>query len=207
MKIYLLRKIETHFKANCSLYAVIAALLFLGLLFGLAAPVTMGEASASAVKGYIGNYLQTLPSGDFNKNAELARIFVFNGSLALLIWLFGLHLFGIAGIAAIVVYKGFSLGYAIGFLLNYQGLVGASVIFLGILPQNILFVILLAYLSVVGVRQSLRLWGWQDFPQATLEKLLIYGKAFMRSVGVLLLGAAIQGYLCPIFLRLLYVIL
>ncbi|MCR4962985.1 MAG: hypothetical protein K6B40_03800 [Firmicutes bacterium] len=206
MKIYWLRKTEAHFQANCSLYAAAAALLFLGFLFGLAAPVTMDGASAAAVKGYIGNYLQTLPGGDFDKSAELLRALACNGVLALLIWAFGLHVLGLAGIAAVLVYKGFGLGYAAGFLLNYQGLAGASVILFGILPQNVIFVLLLAYLAVAAARQSLRLWG-RDFPRAALENLLSYGKALLRAAAALLLGAALQGYICPVFLHMLYVLL
>ncbi|MEG1537258.1 MAG: stage II sporulation protein M [Clostridiales bacterium] len=201
-------RIKTHIKHNLIVYMAVGALLFCGLLFGLAAPVTMEETTTEQIKTYIGNYLQTLPDASLDQVGELWRAFRFNGLLLLLVFLFGMHLLGIGGITAVLIYKGFTLGYAMGFLLNYQGISGFLIILFSILPQNLLFLPVLAYFSIAASAQSITLWQSSVFSFGDKKNnLLLYGKTFFLSGVITFLGAVLQGYLCPLLLKLLFIIL
>ena len=149
-----------------------------------------------------------LPNASFNSFDECIRAFTINSLLLLVIYLGGMHLLGVIFVGAIIGYKGFTLGYSMGFLLNYQGLSGFLMILFSLIPQNILLIPAFFYFSYISVNQSIIIWGGKG--SNGIEKknsLVTYTKIFIVILAVVLVASLIQGFICPLLLKILFIII
>lgn len=178
--------------------------LFLGLAVGLAAPQRMDAETLAHTRAAIGSYIQALPEADISPHAECGRALLLNGALIVFIGLSGLSLLGLPLSAAILFAKGLSLGYAMSFLLDYQDISGFVVIFLSLLPPNLLLIPLFVLSASLAATFSLSLFR----TQAELgQRLRIYGLRFTAVLALTALAAFVQGYICPLLLTLFFVVI
>lgn len=197
---YLLEKI----RSGGPLLAVLVFVLVLGFFLGLAAPTTMDEDAASQTRLFIGNYVQALPEAGIKPGYEALQAFLLNGSLILGIGLLGLHLFGLPLAAAMLFFKGLSLGYAMSFLMDYQGTRGFVVIALSMLPQNLVLLPVFVVAALLAANFSLTLHRSKPLFG---RDLAVYGMRFLMLLGGVLIGSLVQGYICPLLLKLFFVII
>jgi stage II sporulation protein M len=121
-----------------------------------------------------------------------------------LIWLMGVTVIGVPVTGLVLAAKGFSVGFAVGFLVRELGLSGAAFSAVAVLPQNLLAIPALMVMAASSVSFSLgarsarhrhRPYSWaREFLGHTLVVAL---------TGVLLLASSlIEGYVCPVLMQL-----
>ena len=187
-----------------TMLALMIFMLFLGLFVGFAAPSTMDEEAAQRTRLYIGNYIQALPDAGISPAAEAGQAFLLNGAILLALGLAGLHLFGLPLCAALIFLRGLSIGYAMSFLLDYQGASGFVVIALSMLPPNLILLPLLVIGGVVAGNFSRALLRNKNTNSLALG---VYGLRFLFLLFGVGIGSLVQGYICPLLLRLFFIII
>ena len=122
-----------------------------------------------------------------------------------LIWLSGLFIFGFPLTMILIGWRGFSLGFAVGFLVKRSALRGVLFALGAILPHSLLIVPALIIVTVTGFSFSwLRFKGYlKKEPYPSGRRLLFY-TAVNLLLGVLLLaGCLVEAYISPVFMKLL----
>jgi len=192
------------FRRGSPLLAAMLFILLLGLTLGLAAPRNVDAQTLERTRFAIGSYIQALPEAGISPAAECARALLLNGAFIAAIGLSGLSLTGLPLSAAILFLKGLSLGYAFSFLLDYHGPYGFVVIVLSLLPPNLLLLPLFVLAAAAATAFSLSLFRAKP---VLARALSLYGLRFAALLTLTAVAAFIQGYICPLLLRLFFVII
>lgn len=191
-------------RGSWPLLAVLLFALLMGLVMGLSAPKTADAEALERTRLMVGNYIQALPATYIDSWQESRQALLLNGGLLGAMALCGLHLLGLPLVVALLFAKGFSLGYAAGFLLDYQGVSGFAVIFLSMLPQNLLLLPIFIAAAYLAACFSLSLLSVRPL---VASGLALYGLRFAALLVAVFVAALIQGYICPLLLKMFFVII
>jgi|GEM_PF-5296135 len=186
--------------------AALTLVLLTALMFGLASSAVMEETAAERTRAYIGNYLEVLPAVEPDQAGEFQRALALNGVLWLALAAAGLSRWGLPLILAVLIVKGFTLGYAVSFLLGYQSGRGALIVLLSLLPHHLLLLPLLLLMSA----DALVAGGWfsrnRQGRGLPLQTYANWGRRAALYGAVMIVAALVQGYICPLVLHLLFLI-
>jgi len=193
-------------RSHLLLLAALALVLLTALMFGLASSTVMEEEALERTRDYVGHYLEVLPAVEPDQAGEFRRALGMNGVLWLALAAAGLSRWGPPLIAAALFVKGFTLGYAVSFLLGYQSGRGALIVLLSLLPHQLVLLPLLLLMSA----DALVAGGWFSRNRKTrglaLEAYANWGRRAAVYGAIMVAAALIQGYLCPLILHLLFLI-
>lgn len=97
-----------------------------------------------------------------NGNSENSKMILFqaiknNIPLILVVWFLGLTMIGIPIILIIDVLKGFTIGFTVAFFISGFGIKGIGMAMLGVIPQNIIYIPCIIFLSVIAMEFSIKL--------------------------------------------------
>ena len=150
-------------------------------------------------------------SSVFSANASVSKLSSFfiaafiNFIYFLFVFIFGVSLSGIPIIYIINLFKGFGIGFTVGFICKAYGSKGIAIALLSIFPQTLLFVVCLAIYSTIAIKYSysLILLGSKgehvknEFPPVSI--LLKYGVLlFLLSLAGVLYETFISGFFISI---------
>ncbi len=194
-------------RANLLLLAALTLIMLTALMFGLASSSAMTGEARERTSAYIGNYLEVLPALEPDQAGEFQRALAAGGALWLLLVLAGLSRWGAPLVAAVLFAKGFTLGYAISFLLGYQQGKGALIVILALTPHHLLLLPLLLAMSADALVAGL----WFTRRRLARRRLATadYGGWARRAGvygGLMIAAALIQGYVSPLILHLLFLL-
>ena len=147
-------------------------------------------------------YLQADSQGSTNGAILLFYAFLNQAKSIIGIWFLGLTVIGMPLILALVLLKGFSLGFTIGFLVQEKAGAGILISILSILPQNLVYIPLLIIWSVVGINFSVFIATGRQGRVASLGRALVsYTMLMLVFLLIILMGAFIEAYFSPWFLK------
>lgn len=183
-------------------------LLLTALAFGLSSSIVMDEQGLARAGAYIGHYLQALPGADINSNSEFLRALIKNLLTGTLLGLGALHLLLLPLTALALLSKGYTLGYALSFLLSYQGDYPLAGSVMGaLLPPQLLLLLLMLVWATDAAITAWRLWrAGRGFASERRRLRRGYGQRLLVYGGALLLISLAEGYLCPLLLRMQFII-
>lgn len=194
-----------YFKKNIVLYFIIT-LLFVGGIFGGSIAVNMmSDAQIQALMNFINGFFANIK----NINVDSASIFYVsisnNLKTAVIILILGLTVIGLPLIPAMIFFRGFVLGYTVGFFIGGLGIKGMLFSLLSILPQNILIIPSLISIGVAAMNLSLNIIKNRLWHSTETYSQLLYGYFLFNFVfcSILILAGIIEGYVSPLFIRLL----
>ena len=106
------------------------------------------------ITNYLNQFIEKFKELESINNIELLKNSIIqNIGLAIVIWFFGTTVIGIPIVFAIILYRGFCLGYTISLCINIMGLgKGISFILITLLLQNILLIPGILALAVSGIK-------------------------------------------------------
>ncbi len=195
-------RLREHFRDNRIQYIVVMVFFVLGLI--------MGNFKVGSLDGAVRErLLQMLDAyfGGQEVGATGLGVFVsaaLNQIRAILvIWILGLTVIGIPLILLVVFMRGFSLGFTVGFLLQEKAGAGAFLSLISLLPQNLIYVPLLAVVAVVAINFSLYILQRHSHAKAPLGVSLLGYSVLMGLMMIAFgLGAFVEAYLVPWLLQL-----
>ncbi len=183
-------------------------LLFLIFVVGMA----LGEINATSLEGSTRNHLVQMVD-NFLKGGSIGyqggyrlffAAFLNQARVVGMIWFLGLTVIGIPLILAIIFFKGFSLGFTLGFLIKEKAWQGVLMATASVVPQNLLYIPLFLAWAVTGINFSLCLVRGRFGRGVALGPgLAAYTGVMLMFLLVLALGAFIEAFLSPWLLDLL----
>lgn len=195
--------INEHFRKNIGLYMICFICIIIGIAVGIYSVKYMGTFQKTDLKSYINNFRTSILSNKIQYKSVFFETLRNNSIIITAIWFLGLMIIGIPIILLIDFIKGFTFGFAIGFLINDLGAKGGLMCLLGILPQNIIYFPCIIIASVISMEFSLILIKDNNkWIRSIWLRIASYTVRFIIIIIVMFLGFIIEAYVSPNLIKL-----
>ncbi|MHC1682593.1 MAG: stage II sporulation protein M [Clostridiaceae bacterium] len=196
--------IRLHVKENIWLYILSAVCVCTGMVIGIYSVRYMDSVTQTELLNYIASFStsklnSTIPIKDLFFSAIKNNIFLIVG-----IWFLGLTMIGLPIILVLQIVKGYTLGFTFSFFINIVGLKGIGLAFLGVLPQNLIYIPLLLFASVVAMQFSISILKDNNlYKNGVLKGITRYTVVFVFVCILMNIGFIIEAVITPNLLRLI----
>ncbi|MCL2355351.1 MAG: stage II sporulation protein M, partial [Oscillospiraceae bacterium] len=113
----------THIENNIKEYFIVSVLFIVGIIIGVIFINNLSEEGQEEISGYFSSFITSMQNEEpINEGALLMDSILNNTGIALLIWLMGMAVIGIAAVYVIVIFRGFVLGYTIASAISFFGI-------------------------------------------------------------------------------------
>ena len=149
-----LKIIKEHVINNKKEYVIIFLIFVIGIFSGVFFINHLQETPKTEITNYLNQFIEQFKGLESINNIELLKNSIMqNIGLAIVIWFFGTMVIGIPIVFAIILYRGFCLGYTISLCITIMGLgKGISFVLVTLLLQNILLIPAILALAVSGIK-------------------------------------------------------
>ena len=149
-----LKIIKEHVINNKKEYVIIFLIFVIGIFSGVFFINHLQETPKTEITNYLNQFIEKFKGLESINNIELLKNSIMqNIGLAIVIWFFGTTVIGIPIVFAIILYRGFCLGYTISLCITIMGLgKGISFVLVTLLLQNILLIPAILALAVSGIK-------------------------------------------------------
>lgn len=198
--------VYNHFKENFLLYVLCSLCIGIGFVIGVYIVKYMTTPEKNNLLNYLMDFTKTKSidaEGYKNIFFEAAKN---NIPLILVIWFLGLTMIGIPIILIIDVLKGFTLGFTFAFFVSGFGFKGIGMAFLAVIPQNLIYIPCIVFLSVIAMEFSFKLI--RDNSSMSIRKRLFanvgsYSLIFTLIIILMVLGFFYETYCTPNIIKLI----
>ncbi|MDI6604218.1 MAG: stage II sporulation protein M [Thermoanaerobacteraceae bacterium] len=196
--------ISKHIKDNSILYIIVIMSLMIGIASGAFTINTLNDIQKENIMKYIVSFYDILGHTQLNAINIFKQSILNNFETVFILWLLGATIIGIPFIFFIIGVRGFILGFSIGFLISEFKFKGILFALTAILPQNILILLVILFISVTSINFSLyilknRRFNMKDlFSQFVSYTLIVY-----TAFAVMILSSLVEAYVTPYILFLL----
>lgn len=199
-------EVREYLRQNMGIYIFIISLLVLGVLLGGLAVRGLNETQMAALDQYLCVFIESFKDGAAPEQGAVFRQSLrINFQYLLLTWILGIFILGFPVICCLVVVRGFSLGFTVGFLVERASLSGVFFAMGSVLPHNLVIIPALIVLTVTGFSFS-----WLRFrshlekrPCSLREHIGPYTVMNILLAMILFGGVLVEAYISPVFVRLL----
>lgn len=198
--------LNKHIKDNIWLYTSCILCIFIGMILGVYYLKYMGQADRNNINNYLNQFLKNISVTNLNMKYIFQRVLKNTIPFILLIWFLGLTVVGIPLILILDVLKGFVLGFSISSLVNNLGGKGILVVVAGVIPQNIIYIPAIIFISVVAMKFSLGIIRNKMNKQWTtniVNKFISYSVLIFIASLICFIGFFIEAYFTPNIIKLL----
>ena len=153
-KLKILKIIKEHVIHNKKEYLIIFFIFVIGIFSGVFFINNLQEAPKTEITNYLNQFIEKFKSLEsIDYMALLQNSVMQNSVLAIIIWFFGTTVIGIPVVFAIILYRGFCLGYTISLCITIMGLgKGISFVLVTLVLQNLLFIPAILAIAVSGIK-------------------------------------------------------
>ena len=201
---YLPNFLRDFIRRNMGLYLLISLIFIAGIIFGSLAVNMLSPVQSDEVLSYIEGFFANVKNIDLDPANIFTISIVNNLKNALAIFILSLIVIGLPLVLLLIMFRGFILGFTVGFLINELGIKGVIFSILAILPQNLIIIPTVISLGVAGTAFALSIIKnrFRHYPEDYPG--LIFGFAmFSIACSILLVTASlVEGYISPIFIKL-----
>ncbi|MEG1256361.1 stage II sporulation protein M [Clostridium sp.] len=190
----LLDGFNKHFYENIWLYLITILFMATGMIVGLYCVKYMGDVD----KNTLINYITALSSSSASNKEVLIGTLKNNLPFIIGFWFLGLTIVGAPVIILLNIYKGFSLGFTFSFFIYGLKERGLLLAILGVLPQNIIYIPCLIFLSVLALQFSIgsvKEKFSKRFVSRTNSSVRMYTIIFVVTTGVMFIGFLFEAFL------------
>lgn len=195
-----------HFQNNFLIYFIHTTVFAIGIIIGAITIKILNIEQKNDIIVFLNSFFKTIDGNGLESLLILKQSIVDNFKTIGLIWITGLIFIGIPIIPIVIMFRGFALGFTVGFLVNEYGINGFLFSILGILPQNLFIIPGIISISSIGMAFSLES---VKYKRTKLRNNKISSDIANYSIMILsfslfvLIGALIEAYISPIFLKAL----
>ena len=135
-------------------YTIVTICFVIGVIVGVIFINNLADNQSNEIEVYINSFLETLHSDvNFNYLELLKNSLIQNFLLVLALWFLGATLIGIPIVFAIILFRGFCLGYTISAIIHILGISkGVLFVVTTMFLHNLLFIPAIIALAVSGIR-------------------------------------------------------
>lgn len=194
-----------HFNDNLGYYLLTILFMATGMIVGLYCVKYMQDVD----KGSLINYITTISTSPNGEIMATTKIFIntLKNNLPIIIglWILGLTFIGAPIVLLVNLYKGFSLGFTFSFFIYALKQKGIILALLGVLPQNLIYVPCIIFLSVIALKGSVA--GVKEkFSKKYVNSLYTdvrnYTMIYVVTSMIMAAGFLIETFLTPVFINM-----
>lgn len=196
--------LNEHVQNNFWLYVVSLLCICTGIVLGIYSVRYMGGFEKSDLISYIKSFSSTISSGNIDYKSIFIQAIKNNIPVLIAVWFLGLTMIGIPIILIIDILKGFTVGFTVSFIINSMGIKGMWVSLLGVLPQNIIYIPCIIFVSVLAMEFSLNILkdkSNKNWASNVWIKITSYSFSFILITIIMAVGFTMESYLTPHILK------
>jgi stage II sporulation protein M len=196
--------VREHLEENLGMYFFVLLIFTLGIIAGTLFTRFLTSEQVAELNQIFFNFFDYLTLQEpLNQALIIRRSLLQHGIFLLVIWLSGNLFFGFLLAIGCIFYRGFSLGFTVGFLIQQSALPGILFALAAVVPQNIVYVPLTIVAGVFAISSSLVLLRSrvrrQSLPSGSF---LMQYTVLVLLLGVcLLVGTLVETMITPVFMR------
>ncbi len=201
------RELTEYIRENLGIYIVVTAFFLAGLLAG---PILLGflqDGQVTELSAAMSHFFEGL-----KKDADtllrpleiLKTSYQNNVPLLLALWLLGLLWMGFPFVLLLLLFKGFAIGFTVGFMVKHYSLKGIVFCLAAVLPHNIILVPVYLIAGATAMTFSI-LKIKSRFNKKNANRGLYFQQYCMMMFVVLVFvffGGLVEAYVTPVFMEL-----
>jgi len=188
---------------NIWMYLLTILFIATGMILGLYCVKYMGDVDKSTLINYITAFGSSSTLDGLSNKEILMGTLKNNIPIIIGFWFLGLTVVGLPIIILINIYKGFSLGFTFSFFIYGLKEKGLLLSLLGVLPQNLIYIPCLIFLSVLSIEFSIGIVK-EKFTKKyspNTGSVRNYTMMFLIVTGVMFIGFLFESFITPILIN------
>ncbi len=198
-------RITYHVQEHSSLYVFVAVLLLMGVIFGAILVNSLQVSQKQDLYFYLSRFFGQVSKGQFANAGEMFReSYLSQLKYIGFIWILGISIIGLPLIFILLFLKGVVVGFTVGFLVSQLGWNGLLLVFVAVLPQNIIIIPTFLIMTTIAASFSLRMIRHQFIRKVNEPLLPLFMRytCFFLIIGVVLaVASGIEAYVSPTFMK------
>jgi len=198
------RWIFNHFRDNFIIYFIVTILFFIGIIIGSITIKLLEPEKINGIMLFLNSLFKSINSDGINNITVLKQSLADNYRAIFIIWISSTIFIGLIIVPAIILFKGFALGFSVGFFVNEYGLKGFLFSVLGIFSQNIFIIpgiISISSISLAFTINNIRKRKIRSRNNNFVSAFIDYSLLTMLFSVLVLIGCLIEAYLTPVFMK------
>ncbi|HSH37069.1 stage II sporulation protein M [Schnuerera sp.] len=194
------------FQDNFIIYFLVIIIFAIGIIIGSITIKIIGLEQKNDLIIFLSSFFKNIDGDKISNSLILKQSITDNFKTVGLIWISGIIFIAVPLIPIIVLFRGFALGFTVGFLVNEYGMEGFLFSVLGILPQNLFIIPGILSIASISMAYSIKCIKMRKLRVKSINnvsKILDYTTLIVLLSIVIIIGCLIEAYVSPMFLRLL----
>lgn len=200
------RWLFNQFRDNFIVYFIITVIFIIGIAMGAVTIKILNIEQKNEIILFINSFFKIIEGNTFDSISIFKQGAIDNFKTIILIWITGIVIIGFIVIPMVILFRGFAMGFTVGFLINEYGFKGFLFSILGILPHNLLIIPSIISIASIGMAMSISNFkkkGLNIRGKSLYFNIIDYSVLILFFSIFILTGCLIEAYISPIFLRLL----
>ncbi|MGO1368795.1 MAG: stage II sporulation protein M [Senegalia sp. (in: firmicutes)] len=192
-----------HVKNNIFIYLALTIIIMIGISAGVITIKIMSQAQRSEISNFLSDFFKIIDKQKIQNTALLKNSILNNFKTGIVIWAMGIIVIGVPVTFTLILFRGFTIGFSIGFIISNFGFKGFLLSFLALTPQNIFIIpgfIILASLStshsinVIKSRKNLK-------RESILKQIIPFSFFSLLTLVCFVIGGLIEAYITPYLIK------
>ncbi|HHT51357.1 MAG TPA: stage II sporulation protein M [Eubacteriaceae bacterium] len=199
--------IKKHIRLNIPIYFITLLFFTIGIVVGTYTIKALSYSQKVELMDYLEGFFQLFRTQEFNSIQLFLNSFFNNIKIFILFWILGLTLFGFPLILLLLGFKGFVLGFTLGFVIEELALKGVLFIVLSILPHNLFHIPGLLGIGIISMSFSIFIFKNKVKREKIYNKkgqVITYTITMLLISILLLMASLVEAYITPILMKLLF---
>jgi stage II sporulation protein M len=193
-----------HIRSQWFLYLLVILFFTVGVVAGALSVRLLDEGQSRELNEYFYSFVEYLAQQQpMSQSLILQRSVSQNGIFVIFLWLCGVVFFGFIFALGAILYRGFTIGFTVGFMAEQNTMQGILFAVGAVLPQNLLFVPFTVMAGVLSLSFSLML-----LRRRLTRKQIPLGPYFFQYTLALFLvalaftvGSLVEAMITPVFMK------
>lgn len=200
------RRILKHYRDNLLTYFIIIIIFSIGIIIGAITIKILEPVKNNEIMIFLNSFMKFIDNNDLDSLLILKQSILDNFKTVLLIWGSSIIYIGVIVIPIIMLFRGFTLGFTVGFFVYEYGLKGFFFSVLGIFSQNLFIIPGIVSIASIGMTYSIngiKRRRMRIRNNMNINTIIDYSILTLLFSVFIFIGCLIEAYLTPVFLKLL----
>lgn len=199
-----------HIREQFLIYLLVIAVFIVGVSLGALSVRLLAERQVNELNEYFFGFIDILAQQQpVNHSLILQNSLLQNGKFLLALWVSGNFFFGFAAVLILLFYRGFAIGFTVGFLAEQNAMRGVMFALSAVMPQNIIYIPVSLLAGVAAITLSMlhlrRRFSSKQFPVGAY--LMQFTFLMLVAASFLALGGLVEALITPVFMRAMVAVL
>lgn len=193
-----------YFYDRLPLFVFVIIIFVSGISFGTIAVKTVDYSIRENIFVYFSDFMKGYDRLNYSNSTLVSESIKFNLLNIVIIWVLGISVFLMPLITVLVFFKGFVLGFTVGFLVNEYSLQGVIMALAAVFPQNLIIIPVYILAAVMAIYLSVRIFKYyRGLEMLNGEDLLTYTLEMGLLALLLVGGSIIETFISPYLMKII----